>query len=90
MKSARYFIMACAALTLLLSACKNTATQEDPETEVATGQFNLRMDAKWGNEDFVIEQVYLDTYGNRIRVDQFLSYVSQIFYLLGCLVFLLN
>jgi hypothetical protein len=79
MKSTRYILIAFTACTLWLSACKNTVTQEDPETEVpSSGQFNLRMDAKWGNEDFVIEQVYLDTYGNRIRVDQFLSYVSQI------------
>jgi hypothetical protein len=60
-------------------ACKNDVAQEAAvSTGVVNGTVRLGMDAKWGNEDFVIEQVYFDDYNNRIRVDQFLSYISHI------------
>jgi hypothetical protein len=80
MKSKHYIHFFSLLAVLLVYSCKNKPEAEQPtETEVADGQVNLRMDTQWGNDEFVIEQVYTDTYGNRIRVDQFLSYISQIF-----------
>jgi len=75
----RPFILFSLVLSLFTVACKNDPTTEDPIDVIAgSGQVSLKMDAKWGNEDFVVEQVYLDSYANRIRVDQFLSYISQV------------
>lgn len=78
MKSTLFSIGWAVMMAVTIVSCKDkNTTEETPEETVTKGQFTLSMDAKWGNEDFVIEQVYVDSYGNRIRVDKFMSYLAQ-------------
>lgn len=79
MKSSLLSLILACCMAIAVVGCRDKNTiDETPEETVTTGQLTLRMNAKWGTENFVIEEVYNDTYGNRIRVDQFLSYLSQI------------
>lgn len=79
MKSTLFTLGWAFCLAFAMVGCKDENTvEEKPEDTATSGTLTLGMDAKWGNEDFVVEQVYFDTYGNRIRVDKFMSYISEI------------
>jgi hypothetical protein len=61
-----------AALPLVFSSCTEDAVDRGPAALVL--DFNTR----WGGGDFQVQEVYTDQFGNRIRVDNFKSYVSMV------------
>ena len=58
------------AVTLIFSGCK------DPEA--AIGTLNLSSKAMWGTQEMQIGEVYEDSFGRPILVEQFRMYISNI------------
>lgn len=68
--------LAHAALLLLsTAACDRQGETTDEQTDTTV---HINMDARWGADDFVMENVYYDNYGNRIRVDNFMTYITML------------
>lgn len=68
------FIYFAAISIMSLSACKNDVEQPVSQDAQVTVDFNL----KWQGSDFIMQDVYYDNYGNRVRVDKFMNYVSML------------
>jgi hypothetical protein len=66
-------VVLIAIVALVFTSC-DPAQPEDPKPAM----LNLKIDSKWNNAPFEVQQVYNDTYGNRVRVDNFQSYISMI------------
>lgn len=69
MKRAFLFV---AALSLALWSCK-----DEPEQPVSTtADITVRFKALWDNQPFVMQQVYMDDFGNRLRADKLMNYIA--------------
>lgn len=70
----RLFFLAASIVALVFASCQN-----DPEVpEVKPSKATVRFSALWEGEPFVMQQVYTDAFGNRLRADGFLNYISLI------------
>jgi hypothetical protein len=68
-------ILFCLVLATLVQSCREEPqTPEVPQTTRATVSF----DALWDGQPFQMQQVYVDDFGNRLRTDKFMNYVSLI------------
>ena len=69
MKRAFLFV---AALSLALWSCK-----DEPEQPVSTtADVTVSFKALWENQPFVMQQVYMDDFGNRLRADKLMNYIA--------------
>ncbi|MBL7943737.1 MAG: hypothetical protein JNM00_13270 [Flavobacteriales bacterium] len=70
----KYFklIIPSVLAVFMLAACTESTVDPGPTSLV------LDFNTKWHSEDFHIEQVYTDQFGNRLRVDNFKSYVTMV------------
>jgi hypothetical protein len=59
-------------LVLSLNSCKDDEPTPTPGKSFAT----ITFDARWDGAPFMLEQVYMDDFGNRIRCDKFMNYFS--------------
>jgi hypothetical protein len=67
------FVLFLAIFSLLITSCD----PKEPE-EVKPAVLTVKIDSKWGSNPFEVQQVYTDNYGNRVRVDNFQSYISML------------
>jgi hypothetical protein len=68
-------------LTVLLFGCENDKTTTEEITDTPALQdptVSIRVSSLWGADDFILENIYMDSYGNRVRVDNFQSYFAMI------------
>ena len=65
--------LSLAIFSLLIASCD----PKEPE-EVKPAVLTVKIDSKWGSDPFEVQQVYTDSYGNRVRVDNFQSYISML------------
>lgn len=63
----------CGLSLLAFSSCK----KEEKEEEDGVGRLRLRLVPTFMGEPFVKGEIYSDTFGNRLRVDQFRTYLSN-------------
>ncbi|MFM9984940.1 MAG: MbnP family protein [Flavobacteriales bacterium] len=79
-KSTFPFVLAIAALSFI--GCKNDKDDTNSDvidTPVAQNPtVSVRISSLWGINDFVLENIYFDNYGNRVRVDNFQSYFAMV------------
>ncbi len=68
-----FVFLSLAIFSLLITSCD----PKEPE-EVKPAVLTVKIDSKWGSDPFEVQQVYTDSYGNRVRVDNFQSYVSML------------
>lgn len=71
------------SLILLLSSFIFTSCKEDPKEETPTSssdtpKVQMTLTPKYENSNFAVGTVYYDSFGHRIRVDNFQSYISNI------------
>ena len=59
-------------VVLFAQSCKDDAPTPVPGKSFATVSF----DARWDGTPFQMQQVYMDDFGNRIRSDKFMNYIS--------------
>jgi hypothetical protein len=55
-----------------------SCVEDEPEQPTTKSTATIRFDARWQGSPFVMQQVYNDAFGNRIRSDKFLNYFSLI------------
>ena len=72
-KSVLPIVLFCSALAI--SGCKNEK-EVTPVVEPAT--VSVRVSSLWGANDFILQNIYMDNFGNRVRVDNFQSYFAMI------------
>lgn len=60
---------------LSIQSCKDEP--EEPVLPQATSA-KITFDARWENQPFQMQQVYMDDFGNRIRADKFMNYISLV------------
>jgi hypothetical protein len=61
-----------AVLSIILWSCK-----DEPEQPLTTtAEVKVSFKALWENEPFVMQQVYRDDFGNRIRADKLMNYIA--------------
>ncbi len=58
-----------------MQACKDE-TDNPPMTQPTSAKISF--DARWAGQPFQMQQVYLDDFGNRLRADKFMNYISLI------------
>jgi hypothetical protein len=69
------FLFLVAAFSLFsMQSC----VEDKPEQPTTKSTATIRFDARWQGSPFVMQQVYNDAFGNRIRSDKFLNYFSFI------------
>lgn len=66
------------SLSLLFASCDRTETPEDNLPESTIGAFNLTINTLWYGEQFANTAIKLDQFGNRLRIDNFTSYISSL------------
>jgi len=60
------------SLSLFFWSCKN-----EPEEPVSTtADVTMSFKALWDNQPFVMQQVYQDDFGNRLRADKLMNYIA--------------
>ncbi len=59
-------------VVLFAQSCKDDVPTPVPGKSYAT----VRFDARWDGAPFQMQQVYMDDFGNRIRSDKFMNYIS--------------
>lgn len=65
-------IFSFVVLVMSLNSCK-----DDEPTPIQGKSFaTISFDARWDGAPFMLEQVYMDDFGNRIRCDKFMNYFS--------------
>lgn len=63
----------------VFNACKDkNKEEENPPTAPTTAKVLVHFKPMWGDQPFVMQQVYHDDFGNRIRSDKFMQYYSNI------------
>ncbi|MFM7234361.1 MAG: hypothetical protein ACKOZM_07195, partial [Flavobacteriales bacterium] len=74
MKKILPFFLAVFTLALMQS-CK-----DEPENPVlpAPSSAKVTFDARWAGQPFQMQQVYMDDFGNRLRADKFMNYISLV------------
>jgi hypothetical protein len=73
MKHLTWFF-ACVIGMLSLQSCREDEKPPQPSASSAAVTF----DARWDGAPFQMQQVYVDAFGNRIRADKFMNYISLI------------
>lgn len=64
---------------LVLTAFMFAGCDEEKETPVVQpATVSVKIRSFWGEGPFVLENIYMDNYGNRVRVDNFQSYFSMV------------
>jgi hypothetical protein len=64
---------------VLLSSCKDKSPEDTIKEEVTMpAKVSIRFKPMWHDQDFVMQNVYFDDFGNRIRIDKFMHYISFI------------
>jgi hypothetical protein len=71
MKNCKLIIFSAFSI-IMLASCTETIVDPQPTSLV------LDFNTKWQGQDFQLEQVYTDQFGNRLRVDNFKSYVTMV------------
>lgn len=59
-------------VVLFAQSCKD----EEPTPVQAKSYATISFDARWDGAPFQMQQVYMDDFGNRIRSDKFMNYIS--------------
>lgn len=75
------YALAFSLLTLAFAGCKNEKENTTDTTDTPAAQdptVTLRVSSLWGPNDFILESIYYDNYGNRVRVDNFQSYFAMV------------
>ena len=65
-------VIALLFVVLFAQSCKDDEPDPVPGRSFAT----VRFDARWNGAPFQMQQVYMDDFGNRIRSDKFMNYIS--------------
>lgn len=60
---------------MLVQSCKDNP--EEPAVPQSTAVM-VKFDALWDGQPFQMQQVYMDDFGNRLRADKFMNYVSLV------------
>jgi hypothetical protein len=68
------YFFALALFALIVQSCQEDKPAPLPGKSTAT----ITFDARWGGSPFLMQQVYMDDFGNRIRADKFMNYFSFI------------
>ncbi|MBX7050647.1 MAG: hypothetical protein K1X54_01285 [Flavobacteriales bacterium] len=71
------FIVLFSAVFVLFS-CKDKNKEEENQPTPTTAKVLVHFKPMWGDQPFVMQQVYHDDFGNRIRSDKFMQYYSGI------------
>jgi len=71
-----YFLL---SLTMVIGVASCRDKDDNEELPVAgPGKVTVSFTPKWNGDNFVMQDVYYDDFGNRIRVDNFLNYFSML------------
>jgi hypothetical protein len=65
-----FLLVGC--LSVVLWSCKN----EPEQPVVTTADVNVSFNALWDDQPFVMQQVYMDDFGNRLRADKLMNYLA--------------
>lgn len=72
-------IVLSAIIIVVFSACRDKEDDKDEQTEVpANGTIKIGITTKWQNDLYNNTAVVSDNYGNQLRIDNFVSYVSTL------------
>lgn len=63
---------------VVLTSCNRENETLASTTSSTNAVLIVDFDTKWGAADFVMQQVYNDSYGNRVRLDNFKAYISML------------
>lgn len=72
-----YLVSAVAAF-MFMTGCRNTEETPAPEEVADNTKIEISFNNLWEGASFNLQQVYYDNFGNRIRVDNFKSYISML------------
>lgn len=78
MKSFPRYILFLLASTIIFTSCKEDPKEETPSPNSDAPKVVFTLSPKYENADFAAGTVYFDSYGHRIRIDNFQSYISDI------------
>lgn len=62
-------------MAVLLASCNGC--KDKPAVVEGSGLMNVVFQPKWGDQPFVMQQEYIDSYGTRFRCDRFQQYISM-------------
>lgn len=66
-------------LSIVFLSCKEKNSSSDDQTPAATAAtVKLNFKVTWENAPYSNSTIYHDSYGNRLRIDNFVSYISQL------------
>lgn len=70
----KVFLLLAVMIALVIASCTN----EPEQTVIPASKATVRFSALWEGQPFEMQQVYTDAFGNRLRADGFLNFISLI------------